>query len=60
VGSFIYQFQEFDENNQASVVNGFEEWRRVPGAKLDAARGCKAPALDVATAEIIGSMLSLF
>jgi TetR/AcrR family transcriptional repressor of nem operon len=60
VGSFMYQFREFDQDTQQSVVNGFEEWRRVLGGKLDAARDRTTPTFDVPTTQIIDNLLSLF
>ena len=60
VASYVYQLESFDEQIKREVLNGFDEWYRVLGAKLEAAFDKSAPRLAVTTNQILDNLMSAF
>lgn len=60
VASFVYQLELFNEETRQSVINGFQEWERVLGRKLEEAMGKHTPRLPVSAMQIYDNLLSLF
>ena len=60
VASYVYQIESFDEQIKQAVLNGFDEWYRVLGAKLEAAFEKNAPRLAVSIEQILDNLMSAF
>jgi TetR/AcrR family transcriptional repressor of nem operon len=60
VASYIYQLEMFTPETQQAVINGFQEWERVLGEKLQAAIDRHAPKLPVSAMQLYDNLLALF
>ena len=60
VGSYIYQLGMFTPETQQAVINGFQEWERVLGEKLQTALEKHAPKLPVNASQLYNNLLALF
>lgn len=60
VASYIYQLEMFTPETQQSVIDGFNEWKRVLAGKLESAVTKHTPRLDVTPEQIYDNLLSLF
>lgn len=60
VASYIYQLQMFSTETQQAAINGFQEWGRVLGDKLEAALEKQSPILNVTAQQLYDNLLALF
>lgn len=60
VASYIYQLEMFPPETQQSVIDGFIEWERVLGEKLQAAMDKQTPKLPVSAMQLYDNLLALF
>ena len=60
VASYVYQLELFPPNTREAVINSFNEWRRLLGAKLDAALAKQKPKLPVTSGQLYDNLMSLF
>lgn len=60
VASYIYSLEMFTPEIQTAVINGFQEWERVLGEKLQAAMDKQAPKLPVTAIQLYDNLLALF
>jgi TetR/AcrR family transcriptional repressor of nem operon len=60
VASFVYQLELFSEETRKSVIEGFQEWERVLGNKLEDVMTKHTPRLPVTAMQIYDNLLALF
>jgi len=60
VASYVYQMELFSPVTQQSVLDGFKEWERVLGEKLQSVFAKQTPKLPVTTEQIYDNLLALF
>ena len=60
VASYIYQIGMFTPQTQQAVINGFQEWEKVLGKKLNAAMEKHKPKLPITAAQLYDNLLALF
>lgn len=60
VASYLYQLEMFTPETQQSVIDGFNEWERVLGEKLQAVIDKQPPKLPVTAMLLYDNLLSLF
>lgn len=60
VASYIYQLEMFSPETKQAVLNGFREWEKVLGEKLQAAIDKQPPKLPVTAMQLYDNLLSLF
>lgn len=60
VASYVYQLEMFTPETQQSVIDGFNEWERVLGEKLQAAMDKQTPKLPVSAMQLYDNLLALF
>jgi len=60
VASYVYQMELFSPETQQSVIEGFKEWERVLGEKLQAVFTKQTPRLPVTAEQIYDNLLALF
>ncbi|MGD8483973.1 MAG: TetR/AcrR family transcriptional regulator [Thioalkalispiraceae bacterium] len=60
VASYLYQLEMFTPDTQHAVINGFKEWQRVLGDKLQQALDKQAPKLPVTAMQLYDNLLALF
>jgi len=60
VASYIYQLEMFTPETQQAVINGFQEWERVLGEKLEAVLAKQTPKLAVTATQLYDNLLALF
>ena len=60
IASYIYQMEMFTPDTQQSVIEGFNEWERILGEKLEAALQKYDTLLPVTAGQLYDNLLSLF
>jgi TetR/AcrR family transcriptional repressor of nem operon len=60
VASYLYSLEMFSPETQQAVINGFQEWERVLGEKLQAAIDKQVPKIPVTAQQLYDNLLSLF
>jgi TetR/AcrR family transcriptional repressor of nem operon len=60
VASYVYQLELFPPDTRAAVINSFNEWRRVLGAKLDAALAKQSAKLPVTSEQLYDNLMAVF
>ena len=60
IASYIYQMEMFSPETQQSVIDGFKEWERVLGEKLEAALQKHSTRIPVTARQLYDNLLSLF
>lgn len=60
VASYIYSLEMFTPETQQAVIDGFQEWERVLGEKLQSAIDKQPPKLPVTAMQLYDNLLSLF
>ena len=60
IASYIYQMEMFSPETQQCVIDGFNEWERVLGEKLEAALQKHSTRIPVTARQLYDNLLSLF
>ena len=60
IASFVYQMEIFNEETQATVMKGFEEWERVVKGKLEAVYEKNKPKLPVTIDQLYDNLIAAF